>query len=158
VYILDRRSEAAYSGDKFVVQLHDFPDPLTAEVLIAAQDQLPVSLQPSPAHELPLSSIARCIVVTDKPIPFPPVLSSQEGLSEGKVESSSATSGGEGAGGQEPESATPSEGPVEATPIDTSVIIFPPNSVNGGSSTEAAQALVTGVGTLSAPQGKCMYT
>ncbi|KAH9978246.1 GDP dissociation inhibitor-domain-containing protein [Lactifluus volemus] len=158
VYILDRRSEAASSGDKFVVQLHDFPDPLTADILIAAQDQLPVSLQPSPAHDIPLSSIARCIVITDKPIPFPPMLSSQEGLSEGEAESSSATSGGEGAGGQKPESATPSEGPVEATPIDTSVIIFPPNSVNGGSSTEAAQALVTGVGTFSAPQGKCKYT
>jgi Rab proteins geranylgeranyltransferase component A len=156
VYILDRRSEAASSGDKFVVQLHDFPDPLTADVLIAAQDQLPVSLQPSPAHDIPLSSIARCIVVIDKPIPFPPMLSSQEGLGEGEAESSSATSRGEG--GQKSESETPSEEPVEATPIDTSVIIFPPNSVNGGSSTEAAQALVTGVGTLSAPQGKCKYT
>jgi Rab proteins geranylgeranyltransferase component A len=158
VYILDRKSEAtSVSGDKFVIQLQDFPDPLTADVLITAQDQFPMSLRPSPEHDMPLSSIARCIAVIDKPIPFPPLLSSEEGQSEGDAESIPATSGGEGADRQKPESTTSPEIPPEAAPIDTSVIIFPPNSVNGGSSTKAAQAFATGAGTLSAPQGKCKY-
>ena len=154
VYILDRKPEVAPSGDKFVVQPHDFPDPLTADVLITAQDQLPASLYPSLTQDTSLSAIARCIAVIDKPIPFPPSLSSEEGLSEGGAEPAPGTSDGEDTGNLKPESTTPSEA---ATSIDTSVIVFPPNSVNGGSSTKAAQAFTTGAGTLSAPQGKCKH-
>ena len=152
VYILDKKAEkitasSQDSGGKFVVELDEFPEPLTADVLVATPDQLPVELHP-PAQAVSLPNIVRCIVVIDKPIPFPPLLSSGEGPSEDEAESSPTA--------VDSEDTTTSESakPVEASPIDTSVIVFPPNSVQGGSSTRAAQALITGAGTLSAPQGK----
>jgi len=160
VYILDRKIEeitapTSASGEKFVVNLDDVPGPLTADVLVAAHDQLPLSLHPSPAQDTHMSLIARCIAVIDKPILFPPLLSSEEGQSEDEVESAPTTSGGEDASGQSSESTTQPESPTEVPLVDTSIVIFPPGSVNGGSSTNAAQAFTTGVGTLSAPQGKC---
>ena len=159
VYILDRKPEeiaaaTSASGDKFVANLDDLPEPLTADVLVAAHDQLPLSLHPFPARDTHISLIARCIAVIDQPISFPPLLSSDEGLSEDEVKPASVTAGDD-AGGQSSESTTEPESPVEAQLVDTSLIIFPPRSVNGGSSTDAAQAFTTGAGTLSAPQGKC---
>lgn len=147
VYILDKKAEkitapSQDSGGKFVVELDEFPEPLTADVLIAALDQLPVELHP-PEQAISLPSIARCVVVTDKPIPFPPLLFSGEGPSEDEAESSLTA--------VESEDTATSQ---STSPIDTSVIVFPPNSVQGGSSTRAAQAFITGAGTLSAPQGK----
>lgn len=152
VYILDKKAEkitasSQDSGGKFVVELDEFPEPLTADVLVAAPDQIPVELHP-PAQAVSLPSIARCIVVIDKPIPFLPLLSSGEGPSEDEAESSPTAVESEDTAA--PESAKPVEAPL----IDTSVIVFPPNSVRGGSSTRAAQAFTTGASTLSAPQGK----
>ena len=153
MYILDKKAKKVTaplpaSGGNFVVQLDDFPEPLTGDVLVAGLDQLPIELHP-PAQAVFLSAIARCIVVIDKPIPFPPLMSSGEELSEDEAESTPDTVEGG------PTSTTPSETSVEVSPIDTSVIIFPPNSVKGGSLTSVAQAFTTGAGTLSAPQGKC---
>ncbi|KAI0269435.1 GDP dissociation inhibitor-domain-containing protein [Gloeopeniophorella convolvens] len=147
VYILDRKIDgittpSSASSDKFVVQLNDFPEPLTADVLIASPDQLPESLNPPPVQGSKQPAIARCIAIIDKPIPFPPLPSS--GVPEKVTEETDAMA----------EPATPSEAPAGLPPVDTSVIIFPPNSVDGGSTSKAAQAFVTGSGTLSAPQGK----
>lgn len=160
VYILDRKIEeittaASASGDKFVINLDNVPGPLTADVLVAAQDQLPLSLHPSPARDTHMSPIARCIAVIDNPILFPPLLSSEEGQSDDEVESAPTTSGSEYAGGQSFESTTRPESPADEPFVDTSIVVFPPCSVNGGSLTNAAQAFTTGAGTLSAPQGKC---
>jgi RAB protein geranylgeranyltransferase component A len=153
VYILDKTAEkitapSRDSGGKFVVELDEFPEPLTADVLVAALDQLPAELHP-PAQTVALPSIARCTVVIDKPIPFPPMLPSGEEPGEDEAESAPA------AVESEDTATSKSKKSIEASPIDTSVIIFPPNSVQGGSSTRAAQAFITGAGTLSAPQGKC---
>ena len=160
VYILDRKIEEittpmSASGDKFVVNLDDVPGPLTADVLVSARDQLPLSLHPSPARGTHMSLIGRCIAVIDNPILFPPLLSSEEGQSDDEVESAPTTSRGEDAGGQSSESMTQPESPAEEPFVDTSLVVFPPCSVDGGSSTHAAQAFTTGAGTLSAPQGKC---
>ena len=160
MYILDKKTEEittqpSSSGDKFVAHLDDFPEPLTADVLIAAQDQLPVSLHPSPAQDTHVSLIARCIAVIDKPILFPPLLFSEEEVGEDDIESAPVTPTGKDAGGQGSESTARPEAPEEAPPVDTSIIIFPPRSVNAGSSTQAAEAFTTGAGTLSAPRGKC---
>ena len=130
-----------------------FRSPLTADVLVAALDQLPMELHP-PAPAVSFSVIARCIVVIDKPIPFPPLLSSGEESSEEEAESAPVAVESEATGGATSGSSTQSETSAEASSIDTSVIVFPPNAVIGGSSTRAAQAFITGAGTLSAPQGK----
>ncbi|KAI9448468.1 FAD/NAD-P-binding domain-containing protein [Lactarius indigo] len=157
VYILDKKVEKITaplpeSGGKFVVELDDFPEPLTADVLMAAPDQLLMELCP-PAQTASLSVIARCTLVIDKPVPFPPLFSSAEGPSEDEAESAPATEGDD-TGGPTSSSTAQSEAFVEAPPIDTTVIVFPPGSVKGGSSTKVAQAFTTGAGTLSAPQGK----
>lgn len=163
VYILGRKIEEVTTPrsaqrDKFVINLDDVPGPLTADVLVAAQDQLPLSLHPSPAHGTHMSPIVRCIAVIDNPILFPQLLSSEEGQSDDEVESAPITSGGEDTGGQSSRSTTQPESTGEESFVDTSIVIFPPCSVNGGSSTNAAQAFTTGAGTLSAPQGKCEET
>ncbi|KAH9059376.1 FAD/NAD-P-binding domain-containing protein [Lactarius vividus] len=104
VYILDKKAEKitaplTTSGEKkFVVELDDFPEPLTADVLIAAPDQLPMELCPPP-QTASLSIIARCTVVIDKPIPFPPLLSSGERPGEDEAESTPATEEGNDTGG-----------------------------------------------------------
>jgi len=163
VYILDRNTEeitipSLAAGDKFAIHLDDIPEPLTADVLVASQDQLPLSLRPPPEQDTHTVPIARCIAVIDKAIPFPPLLTSEEGPSGDDVdESAPATPGGEDSAGPSSEPTTKPESPAEASPVDTSFIIFPPRSVAGGSSTKAAQAFTTGAGTLSAPQGKCKF-
>ena len=156
VYILDRKTEeivtpSSGSGDKFVVHLDDFPEPLTADVLVASNDQLPSSLRPPSAQDALLSPIARCIAIIDKAIPFPALLTSEEEVSG---DGAPATPGEDGAG-QSSQSTSKPETPAETPPVDTSLIIYPPGSVDGGSSTRAGQAFITGAGTLSAPQGKC---
>ena len=157
VYILDKNAEKITpplqdSGGKFVVELDEFPEPLTADILVATLDQLPVELHP-PAPAVSLSVIARCIIVIDKPIPFPPLLSSGEDPGDDEPEPVPAAVESDDTGGATSRS-TQSGTSVESSPIDTSVIIFPPSSVKGGSSTRAAQIFITGAGTLSAPQGK----
>src|SRR5712672_2108567 len=94
VYILDRKIEeittpTSASGNKFVVNLDDVPGPLTADVLVAAQDQLPLPLHPSSARGIRMSPVARCIAVIGNPIVFPPLLSSEEGQRDDEVESAS---------------------------------------------------------------------
>jgi len=139
-----------------VIHLDDIPEPLAADVLVASRDQLPLSLRPPPAQDTHTFPMARCIAVVDKAIPFPQPLTSEEGLDEDDVdESASTTPAGEDSAGQSPKATTKPEAPAEVSPVDTSLIIFPPCSVAGGSSTNAAQAFTTGAGTLSAPQGKC---
>lgn len=161
VYILNRNTEeitipSPAAGDKFAIHLDDIPEPLIADVLVASRDQLPLSLRPPPAQDTHIFPVARCIAVIDKPIPFPPVLTSEEGLSEDDIDESVPTApGGGDSTGQSAEAGTKPEAPAEASPVDSSLIIFPPCSVAGGSSTKAAQAFTTGAGTLSAPQGKC---
>lgn len=39
--------------------------------------------------------------------------------------------------------------------LDTAILVFPPNSLDGGSSQYSAVVLITGEGTLSTPKGKC---
>ncbi|KAI9466570.1 FAD/NAD-P-binding domain-containing protein [Lactarius psammicola] len=127
VYILDKKVEkitAPSPGGKFVVELDDFPEPLTADVLIAAHDQLPTELHP-PAQGVSLSVFARCTVVVDKPIPFPPLLSSGEGPNEDEAESAPATAESDDTGGPTSKFTTQSETSVEAPPIDTSLKPLP---------------------------------
>jgi RAB protein geranylgeranyltransferase component A len=159
VYILDRKTveitPPSAPENKFVAHLDNLPEPLTADVLISARDQLTASLHPFPEKATHVSLLARCILVIDKPIPFPPSLSTEDELSGDDVGSAPIASEVEDGGGEGSSPTTQAKTPIEAPPVDTSIIIFPPRSVNGGSSTKAAQAFTTGAGTLSAPQGKC---
>jgi Rab proteins geranylgeranyltransferase component A len=95
--------------------------------------------------------MARCVAIVDHPIYFPPsTLSStdhpQSGTSEGEAEPFSSNH-------QRPEFPLP-----VPHPLDTGLIVFPPSSVPGGSTTMAATVLVTGEGSMSTPAGKCMLS
>jgi Rab proteins geranylgeranyltransferase component A len=142
---------------RYSIELADFPETLTCNVLISSarlvrpnlvQDVKQLS---SDSMLNNLTSMARCIAIVDHPICFPPsTLSdtstdySQSGTSEGEAEPSPSSL-------QRPEITLP-----VSFPLDTGLLVFPPSSVPGGSTTMAATVLVTGEGSMSTPAGKCM--
>ncbi|KAH9921562.1 FAD/NAD-P-binding domain-containing protein [Epithele typhae] len=133
-------NETAYPG--YSVRLEDLDELVISKVLVSSPDYLPESLHSSagssPSSE---SVIARCIAVVDKPLIFTPMDASEE---------PSAPDAGDDA--EEGE-----ESPARAPPdyeVDTALLVFPPGSLDGGSSTSAAHAIVTGEGSMSAPRGK----
>jgi hypothetical protein len=154
IYILGRdinnilphtNEDAEYRLGHFAVEVGDLPDQLTCDVVLSAADLLPPSLSPmAKSVSIPgpaaCSALARCIVILDHPIYFdtstaPP---SDQPLAE-------AESG-------DINDAVQSD-PEE--PIDTGILVFPPGSVPGGSSSVAVTALITGEGSMSTPAGKC---
>jgi hypothetical protein len=132
----------------FTVQVDDLPDQLTCDVVLSAADLLPPSLSymaqsvsiPGPAV---CSALARCIAILDHPIYFDTstALPSDQPLAE-------AESG-------DIDEAVHSDA---REPIDTGILVFPPGSVPGGSSSVAVTALITGEGSMSTPAGKCKDT
>ncbi|THH13099.1 hypothetical protein EW146_g7083 [Bondarzewia mesenterica] len=135
-------------NDRYTFELDDFPEPFTADFIISSSDLLPENLineafpLPSEGSAQP-RSIARCIAIIDSPLQFPSVSLSEP-----------ATPPDEGEPGAETDTTeTPTTSPAEK-PVDTSVLIFPPSSLVGGSETNAVQAFVTGEGNMSAPKGK----
>lgn len=149
VYILGRKVNSITrptetedpSDDKgrYVVDLDDFPEHLTTDIIISSPDLLPENLRKRafvpPAQGLSMmQSVARCIAILDCPPQFPATLTPET------TESSTETE----------------EGPAKSVdkPIDTSVIVFPPSSIADGSDTAAMHAFITGEGSMSAPKGK----
>ncbi|KAI0052654.1 FAD/NAD(P)-binding domain-containing protein [Auriscalpium vulgare] len=139
---------APISESKYTIMLKDVPEPLTADIIISSPSQLPPGLRDaahlvSSTNDSPGESFARCIAILDRPIPFPPPPATPDVSSSGdpaKPEGSSDRAA--------------SEGEEAAKPVDTAVLVFPPSSLDGGSSTAAVHAFITGQGTMSAPQGK----
>ncbi|KAI0056682.1 FAD/NAD-P-binding domain-containing protein [Artomyces pyxidatus] len=129
--------------DKYVVELEDFPEPMTADLIISSASLLPEGLRET-AHFLPqqtsstVLSRARCIAIIDRPISFPTSLRADEDPSPEPASVADTNP-------------VPS---VDNSPVDTSVVVFPPSSLEGGSSTSAVHAFITGQGSMSAPQGK----
>ena len=150
VYILGRKVNSITqptetedpSDDKgrYVVDLDDFPEHLTTDLIISSPDLLPENLRkissvPPAQGPSMTQSVARCIAILDAPPQFPATLTPET------TESSTETE----------------EGPTQShdKPIDTSVIVFPPSSIADGSDTVALHAFITGEGSMSAPKGKC---
>ncbi|KAG5724428.1 Rab proteins geranylgeranyltransferase component A [Termitomyces sp. T112] len=159
VYILGRRitsithsslnysSKNALSDDdkstcRYSLTLDDFPDTLTSHVIISSATHLPPHLSHLTkllGDSNPSSfSVVRGIVIIDQGIIFPPTNTPPpaEDVDEASASPDSAAS------------------PKAPAPLDAGVIVFPPSSVTGGSTTTAATILVTGEGTMSTPRGK----
>ncbi|KAI0029684.1 GDP dissociation inhibitor-domain-containing protein, partial [Vararia minispora EC-137] len=139
VYILGQSTLPAYppsleNGNKYSFQIENVPEPLTADIVLSAQDVLPQSLAKArgPTLDECGSSVACGIVVLNRPPPFPPTLSPASGERDQTEDQEGLSSG----------------------IVDTAVVVFPPSTVSGGSTTAAAHALITGQGTMSAPVGK----
>ncbi|KAF8211803.1 GDP dissociation inhibitor-domain-containing protein [Mycena galopus ATCC 62051] len=163
VYILGRAIESISSSSpepKHILRLADFPDPLTCSLLIssppyphspssAAPTPVPLPQSPSsPFSGSPLSHpVARCIAIIDRPLTLGALASPED---------EDASPPDDSAPSDDPDAApSADEAPAPAPAVlDTAVIVFPPSSLPGGSSTAAATAFLTGEGTMSCPKGK----
>lgn len=147
--------KASTSSDierRYIVELEDFDEPLTGKILLASPDYV----SPGPTVNLPSSSnsalsnsvyaVARCVAIVDRPLSFTPA--------DPLEEPAAAQAEAEDATDDEAEE-TPSAPLPPNYEVDTAVLVFPPGSLAGGSSTTAAHVLVTGEGSMSAPRGKC---
>jgi len=129
--------------------MEDFPETIHCNVMISAAHLVPTHLiqdtiqLSSPAYDKTHADLAmaRCIAIVDKPIFCLPSEQSQT-LADAVPEASLVT----------PEMA-PNDMPPQ---IDTGVLVFPPSTVPGGSTTFAATVLVTGESSMATPKGKCL--
>lgn len=141
-----RESDGAQARPRYQISLDDFPEPLAADVVVASSSQpvwnhLPSLIPPSSQSttEGDRAHVARCIAIVDTPIRIP---------SSSSAESSESAEDGD----------TPEEEPTAQDKVlDAGVIVFPPSTVSGGSTSTTATLLVTGEGSLSTPAGKCMF-
>lgn len=137
---------------RYNVELDDFPDTLECNMLISSPSYIPDNLKhevvqlPAPSRlqkefRFDAAFIARGIVIIDQ------ALSLQQGSSE------SNPAEGEG----EPTSTdSPPTEDAGRVAVDTGILIFPPSSVQGGSTTHSATVLINGEGSMATPKGKCM--
>ncbi|KAF9456093.1 GDP dissociation inhibitor-domain-containing protein [Collybia nuda] len=130
---------------RYSITLQDFPDTLTCNVIISSFTDIPLELRgdinylaPSTSENLHSSStVVRCIAIIDRPIYFPPTEVIRGSINE-----------------SEPFDETTRAPPPAPQIIDAGVLVFPPSTIRGGSTTMAATLLITGEGTMSTPKGK----
>ncbi|KAH9843639.1 FAD/NAD-P-binding domain-containing protein [Rhodofomes roseus] len=131
-------------GRKYKIILEGLDESLTCDLLIASSGYpLPefpraVTNDSTDNESSNIHPIARAIVVVDRPLSF----------SSPEVPPASTASDAEGADTEEEEQ-TP-----QKQELDTALLVFPPSSLEGGSSVAVASVLVTGEGSISAPKGK----
>ena len=137
---------------RYNVELDDFPDILQCNMLISSPPYIPDALEsevvqlPAPSQKEFSSdavSIARSIVIIDQ------ALSLQEPVS--------GPTFAEGEGDATSTESPPTEDAGQAA-VDTGILIFPPSSVQGGSTTHSATVLINGEGSLATPKGKCTHS
>ncbi|TCD69182.1 Rab proteins geranylgeranyltransferase component A [Steccherinum ochraceum] len=124
-------SSTASPRTRYTLALQDFPEQLSCDVLISTHDYLDPSLKSQATRissDRPSQAIARCIAVIDKPIVFrSSQFSNSQGASEDETDGS--------------------------TQVDTALLIFPPSCLEAGSSTAAANVLISGPQAYAAPEG-----
>lgn len=146
---------------KYSVNLEDFPETLSCSLIISTPSYIPQDLASNVCH-LPIPSrlspsdfksdvaaIARCIAIVDQALNLRTTEATP--TPESQIEATDGTASAEDNTAQE------TERKRDESPVDTAVLVFPPSSVAGGSTTHAATALVNGEGSLSTPAGKCEY-
>ncbi|RDB15492.1 Rab proteins geranylgeranyltransferase component A [Hypsizygus marmoreus] len=150
----DSEQPDSQSSPHYSITLEDFPDTMTAKVIVSSASHVPPHLvsdtkrlrRSAPESEDANASIARCIAIIDQAICFPPSalpLNQEPTTTEEDSDEASAPDSSE----FQSEISLPQ-------PLDAGIIVFPPASVVGGSITTAAAVLVTGEGTMSTPKGK----
>ncbi|KZT66985.1 FAD/NAD(P)-binding domain-containing protein [Daedalea quercina L-15889] len=134
--------EPDQDGRKYRISLEGLDESLSCDLIISSPGY-PSPESPSPAAtDIATSSnhaIARAITVIDSPLSF----STPGASSDSAIDIPAA----EEAGVQEEQTPSKQE-------LDTALLVFPPSSLPGGSSQAAADVLVTGEGSMSAPKGK----
>jgi hypothetical protein len=161
VYALghDILSVAPASGDVdqdgvFELDVRDFPDRITCDVVLSAADLLPDALRavaqavPAPGNMGASQSavLARGIVLLDNGVYFDP-----PGAAPADAEQADSEPLESEASSEE----TDTCGTPARKPVDTAILVFPPGSVTGGSASVAATAFIAGEASMSTPAGKC---
>ena len=136
---------------RYTVELENFPDSLFCHMIISSSSYVFPQLkdrvhQLSPPRQAQtksdVTSIARCIAIIDRPLSLRPL--------EPTTEQTDALEA-------ERELDTDSASKNTKTAVDSAILIFPPSSVSGASTTNSATVLITGEGSLSTPKGKCKF-
>ena len=139
------------SNYRYTVELENFPDSLSCHMIISSSSYIPPQLKdrvhqlspPGQAQtESDVTSIARCIAIIDRPLSLRPLEPNTEPIDALEAER---------------ELDTDSASQNTRTAVDTAVLIFPPSSVSGASTSNSATVLITGEGSLSTPKGKCKF-
>ncbi len=137
----------------YTVDLDDFPDTLSCKLIISSPSYVPPELQssvyqfpsvPPGAAQAAVGALARCILIIDEPLILRTPPTPQE-----------SDTGLESAEHQDEEQAPAPAVPDRAT--DTAIVVFPPSSVEGGSTAHPATVLINGESSLSTPKGKCKH-
>ncbi|KAI0751673.1 FAD/NAD-P-binding domain-containing protein [Daedaleopsis nitida] len=142
-------SVSAIAHPRYRVELEDFDEQLTAKVLLSSPDYISAPLHV--VHTANTSSdphivtaVARCIAIIDRPVVFTPSDAAEADAASPEEQDSDVDADGEAA-----------EKPLSPTyEVDTALLVLPPASLAGGSSSMAAHALITGEGSLSTPRGR----
>lgn len=116
------------------VQIDDLEEQPKAHVIATKPDYHPSEI--SSSTEGSVKALARCIAIITQPISFSPTPDAAPASEETSTETEEART---------------------STVVDTGLLIFPPNSVVGGSSSAAVTCLISGEGSFAAAAGHCMY-
>jgi RAB protein geranylgeranyltransferase component A len=141
IYILDKAVKDISFDEpisRYTIELQEFPELLTAKVLITEQACTAQSVGVTPtelAQQYSRCAVARCIAIVDQPLSFPQRAAARLGSLRGREEGAEET-------GDLP------------TTVNTFVVVFPPEPTGSRSRPSSVLALVTGSDTMSCPQGK----
>ena len=129
-YILGKDFKVDYSEEKqtFQISLNGIDETLSARMIVAEPLQLPDTLSIQPPT--PNKLVSRCIAIVDQPI---------------RLVSPAAEDS------DEPDTST------QISEIDSSILVFPPGSLHGGTVQQSVTALITGEGSVSCPKGFCTH-
>jgi len=126
------------TGPTYTLQLDDFPEPLTSNVVISSrenvisQDLLNSAIQLSSEGTSTSVRVARAVIVVDQPVQFVRATGDAEAEETGEE--------------------LPPAGPK---PVDLGILVFPPSTLHSGLPESAVNVLICGEGTMSTPTGKC---
>ncbi len=141
----------------FSVSLKDIPENLYASAILGPASYIPTNLRKIGRY-LPISpsfksaynptTVARCVAIIEHPV-VSHLPSTEDVDDEDEEDEDEDDTSDKKEGQRENKSAS-----GEKTP-DSAVLVFPPGSLDDGSSESPAVVLVNGEGTLSVPRGKC---
>jgi len=137
----------------YSLNLEDFPDTLSTNLIISSPPYVFPNLENKVRQLSPptqagfrrnIAVIAQCIAIIDQAL----------ALRSADVETEPVNSQDVFTDNNANVLPVPS---TKDTPADTAILVFPPSSVEDGSSTHTATALINGEGNMSTPKGKCEH-
>lgn len=132
-YILGKEFKVEYNeGEQsFQISLDGINENLSSRAIVAEPSQLPEPLSTQPPA--PSKLVSKCIAIVDQPVRLV-------------------------APGPSPtEDSDQPDGSASIPEIDSSVLVFPPGRLHGGTAQESVTAMITGEGSVSCPKGFCTF-